>query len=85
MEIVSKKFEKIIKQIKMDSYHSLIIRTSVFFGNSKAIDIRIFRESDNFKGYLKKGITIPYKFFEEVKEGINQINSEDFNYGSIST
>ena len=77
--------EKEIGKIPKGEYQGTITEIVVGikeYNGRIGIDIREFTQSEAYTGPTKKGLRIPADKFEEFKEMINSINSEDLKVES---
>lgn len=68
--------EKEIGKISKRDGADIIVRIDEF-GGKKGVTIREFLTSDRYTGFTKAGTKIPAEKFQEFKELINSINSDD--------
>ena len=69
--------EKDIDRIPKNAETDIVIRIDDF-GGRPGLTIREFVKSERYTGFTKAGTRIPADQFDNFKQAINSINSEDF-------
>ena len=72
--------EKEIGKIQKGEYQGTVTEIVVGikeYNGKVGVDVREFTQSETYTGPTKKGLRIPADKFEEFKEMINSINSDD--------